>query len=636
MARPAGGMTKLRGMKPSTVSLTLILLAACGSGVEQQAGLAARAPVNDPHSFARPGEARVEHMKLDLELDFAQSQVRGRVILNFERAPGADTLVLDTQALDIVAVEGWDTSPREWSLGPEEGRLGRALTVQLAEGDTEIRVRYSTRPEGEALQFLEPAMTGGEHPYLFTQGQAILTRSWIPCQDSPGVRVTYDANIIAPASLTVLMSADRRDGSRHLFLNDGIDQTRQVWAFEMNQPIPSYLIALACGEIEERAVSERCSVFASPSLVEAAADEFQDVERMVVTAEELFGPYRWGRYDILILPPAFPYGGMENPTLTFMTPTVLAGDRSLVSIVAHELAHSWSGNLVTNATWRDFWLNEGFTVYFERRIMEALYGAERARMEALLDWESLQSELGELLAYQTVLHVDLTGRHPDDGFSGVPYNKGALFLHRLEEEVGREALDGLLRSWFDEHAFQSATTADLAAFLGERLAGSSVDLEDWFEGVGLPRDAIRPRSDALAAVEAEVGRLVEGAAPAELTTEGWVTQEWLHFLKKLPGDVSTQSLAELDATFDFTQSGNSEILALWMERGIGAGYTAIDERLESFLMTVGRRKFLAPLYRALCRTDAGLVRAREIYAEARPRYHPVAAISLDGILQGDD
>lgn len=627
-------------MKPCIAAPALALLFACGGG--DTAGTASptdparRAPARDEHSLANPGDVRVEHLKLDLELDFEERRVHGRVILQFAAVEVDTTLILDTQALDIAAVEGWDTSPREWSLGEEQGRLGRALTVQLEPGDSEIRVRYSTTEDGEALQFLEPEMTGGEHPYLFTQGQAILTRAWIPCQDSPGVRVTYDANIIAPAALTVLMSADRRDGSRHLFLNDGIDETRQVWAFEMNQPIPAYLIALACGEIEERAVSERCSVFASPALVDAAADEFQDVERMVVTAEELFGPYRWGRYDILILPPAFPYGGMENPTLTFMTPTVLAGDRSLVSIVAHELAHSWSGNLVTNATWRDFWLNEGFTVYFERRIMEALYGAERARMEAQLDWNGLRSEMQGMLAWETVLHVDLAGRHPDEGFSGVPYNKGALFLHRLEEAVGREALDAFLREWFDENAFQSATTADLKAFLEARLANSDIDLEDWFEGAGLPQDAPEPNSDALAVVEAEVQRLVGGAAPSELATDGWVTQQWLHFLAELPEDLDVDAMAELDATFGLTATGNAEILAAWMRRAIEGGYGAVDERLEAFLLEVGRFKFLGPLYRALCSTDAGRARAEAIFERARSRYHPVAAIKVEAIVHGDD
>jgi leukotriene-A4 hydrolase len=632
--RPSGAT--LAGMKAFLAAPVLLSCLACADPAGPATVPLGRTPVVDEHSFAEPERVRVTHMKLDLELDFEARQVRGRVILELERPDPTAPLVLDTQALEIQSVEGWNTGPREWDLAPPVGRLGRKLTVQLEEGDKEIRVIYRTTSAGEALQFLEPEMTGGEHPYLFTQGQAILTRSWIPCQDSPGVRVTYDANIIAPKPLTVLMSADIRSGHRELVLDHGLDDQREVWGFEMTQPIPSYLIALACGEVEQRAISERCSVFASPAQIEAAAAEFADVEKMVSTAEQLFGDYRWGRYDILILPPAFPYGGMENPTLTFMTPTALAGDRSLVAIVAHELAHSWSGNLVTNATWRDFWLNEGFTVYVERRIMEALYGPQRARMEALLDYESLQAELGELLAYQTVLHVDLTGRHPDDGFSGVPYNKGSLLLHRVEQIVGRKRLDAWLRTWFDGHAFQSVTTADLRSSLGKLVLGTELDLEDWIEGVGLPQDAPRPESDALAQVEAQVARLEQGTPATELATEGWVTQQWLHFIKRLPPGLSGPAMAELDTAFGFTASGNAEIACAWMVRAIEAGYPAVDGRLESFLMEVGRRKFLAPLYGALCATEAGRARARVIYAKARPRYHPVSAISLDKIVNGED
>ena len=617
-------------------SLLVLSLLACGGSSESESGAAdAREPVNDEHSLARPDEVRVKHMRLNLEVDFENRVLHGTNGLLFDALEAPGELVLDTHALKIDKVLSWKGQAREWALAEPQGRLGRQLTVQLLKGDMEVTVHYRTTPEGEALQFLEPAMTGGDHPYLFTQGQAILTRSWMPCQDSPGVRVTFDAYVIAPKPLTVLMSAGKRHAPKDLRHDDGVDDTKRVFSFYMEQAIPTYLIAMAIGEIDERAISQRCSIFASPALVEAAAAEFVDVEHMVQAAEGLFGAYRWGRYDILILPPAFPYGGMENPTLTFLTPTVIAGDRSLVSIVAHELAHSWSGNLVTNATWRDFWLNEGFTTYFERRIMEALYGADRANMEMLLDWNSLHASLGELEAYQTVLHVNLAGRHPDDGFSGVPYNKGALFLHRLEEVVGRETLDGWLTTWFDKYAFQSATTADLVAFLKGRLPEGKVDLEDWLEGVGIPNDAPKPTSDALTVVEAEVARLAAGAAPGELTTDGWVTHQWLHFLRSLPEDVSAATLGELDATFAFTASGNAEIRCDWIVRSIQAGYDGVDASLEEFLMSVGRRKFLSPIYKALCLTAEGKQRARKIYAQARPRYHAVATTTLDTIVLAD-
>ena len=407
-----------------------------------------------------------------------------------------------------------------------------------------------------------------------------------------------------------------------------------AYHFALDRPIPAYLIALACGELASREISERCAIWAEPDLVEAAAYEFADTEQMIQRAEELFGAYRWGRYDVLVLPPSFPYGGMENPLLTFLTPTVIAGDRSLVSIIAHELAHSWSGNLVTNATWSDFWLNEGTTVYFERRIMERLYGRQRVSMEASLDMDSLERTIARQEPWQSVLHIDLDGRHPDDGFSSVPYNKGAAFLTRIEKLVGRERFDVFLASWFDEHAFQSVTTADFERFLRERLpsAASGIDLQQWIHEPGLPPDTPSFESDALQLVEAEHEALLQGSAPSELQTGTWVTQQWLHFLERLPASQRTsERLAELDRAFELTASGNSEVLCAWLGLTIEAGYGTADERLESFLGNVGRRKYLQPLYEKLLQHDR--TRARSLYGRFRERYHSVSTGTLDRILE---
>ncbi len=609
----------------SFVALSL-LIGACSASTRESArpAQASTSPAVDEHSHSNPREVRVTHVALDLSLDFAARRAEGSVVLDLQRSDPRSPLVLDSMALEIQSVRGSDQGERRFELGPERPLFGQPLRIFLEPGDARVAIEYRTTSGAEAMQWLAPEQTaGGRQPFLFTQGQAILTRTWIPLQDSPGVRVTYDARIWAPEALTAVMSAERlgRDAGG-------------AFRFHMPHPIPPYLIALACGELSFQAISERVGIWAEPAVVAGAAAELEDTEAMVATAERLFGPYRWGRYDLLILPPAFPYGGMENPCLTFATPTILAGDKSLVALVAHELAHSWSGNLVTNGTWRDFWLNEGFTTYIENRIMEAVYGLERARMEQVLGLADLREELEGLAPADQVLYVDLAGRHPDDGFSGVPYEKGALFLRRLEELYGRADFDSFLRGWFEAHAFQSVTTAEFRAWLAEAWpdVGSRIDLDLWLDGPGLPDDLPRPHSDALAAVERAVAAWRAGTSPDALDTAGWVTQQWLHFLEQLPAGLDPAAMARLDQAFHFTDSGNSEILCAWLELAIRAGYPAADARLEEFLMNVGRRKFLKPLYVELAKTDAGRARALEIYARARPRYHAVATRTLDEIL----
>jgi leukotriene-A4 hydrolase len=620
-------------MRTCTTLLALVLgslsPAGCRGPSDAPAPAARTQPIPmDIHSHSQPNRVRVTHVALDLELDLEERRATGAVELDFERADPEAPLVLDSMALEIQGVSGSDGEPREWELGPSDASLGSPLTVRLRPDDRRVRIAYRTTEGAQAMQWLAPEQTaGGRRPFLFTQGQSILTRSWIPLQDTPGVRVTYEAKIRASEGLTPVMSAEQ--------LGLGTDG---AWRFAMKLPIPSYLIALACGELEFRAISERCGVWAEPSVVAGAAREFEDTEKMVRAAESLFGPYRWGRYDVIILPPAFPFGGMENPRLTFATPTVLAGDKSLVALVAHELAHSWSGNLVTNATWSDFWLNEGFTVYLEQRIMERIYGSERARMEKSLALQELEQEMKELQPRDQVLHVDLRGRHPDEGFSGIPYEKGALFLRRLEEVFGRKTFDSFLARYFDAHAFQSITTAEFEAYLRRGLfadhpdLAAQVDVRRWLYEPGLPADAPRPRSAELERVDAQVARWTAGEPAEALDTSGWVTQQWLRFLNGLPDTLDPARMAELDRAFQFTASGNSEILAQWLELSIRHGYRAADERLEGFLMNVGRRKFLKPLYTELAKSEDGKRRALEIYARARPRYHSVSTGTIDKIL----
>ncbi|RZK46701.1 MAG: aminopeptidase, partial [Hymenobacter sp.] len=372
-------------------------------------------------------------------------------------------------------------------------------------------------------------------------------------------------------------------------------------------------------------------VYAEPATLAAASREFIDLEQMIVAAEQLYGPYQWGRYDLLMLPPSFPFGGMENPCLTFVTPTIIAGDRSLTSLVAHELAHSWSGNLVTNATWDDFWLNEGFTVYFERRIMEQLYGRPYADMLQVLGEADLHHTLQELGPTSAATHLRqrLAGRDPDEGLTDIAYEKGCLLLLTLEQLVGRPRLDAFITEYFARFSFQSMTTDAFAHYLTQTLLTSAeaarLNLPAWLDGPGLPPGAPVASSVRFAAVDAALAQLAAGTPPADLrpyTTE-WSSQEWEHFVRGLPPTLTAADLGQLDAAFHFTATGNAEVLVAWLGRTIAAGYAPAEGALRQFLLRVGRRKFVVPLYRALLAVPGGRARARAIYQAARPNYHAV-------------
>lgn len=611
---------------------------AMGVGMEFQAQGAEGA--RDTHSFGNPEQVRVKRVELDLTADFAGKTLRGTATLGFERQPGcpADApLDLDTWGLAIERVEavtaGSTLAETPFELGAPAGALpilGSRLRVTIPASATRVRITYRTAEKAGALQWLDPPRTAGKtHPFLFTQSQAIHARSWIPVQDSPGVRVTYGATIHTPKGLKAAMSAD------HLPGNDA----EGLYRFEMPQPIPAYLIALAVGDLAFRPLRPRTGVYAEPSMVEACANEFADTEKMVEAAERRYGPYRWGRYDILVLPPSFPFGGMENPKLTFATPTILAGDRSLIALVAHELAHSWSGNLVTNATWRDFWLNEGFTTYLERRIVEDIYGRDRAKMEEVLGLKDLRAQLKDFAPRDQVLHIDLDGRDPDEGMTGVPYEKGAFLLRTLEEAFGRQRFDEFLRGYFDHFAFQSITTDTFEAYLRRHLfpfderAASRINLHAWLEEPGLPADLPEPKSEKLEVVARHARDWANDALPiGRIETRGWSTHEWLEFLQTLPLELPPEKMAELDRAFSLTTSGNSEIAETWLLMAIRNHYSPADARLESFLSTIGRRKYLMPLYGELKKTPEGKARAKAIYEKARPFYHPITVDSVDRLL----
>jgi leukotriene A-4 hydrolase/aminopeptidase len=590
----------------------------------------------DPHSFASPTDVVVKHLDLDLTVDFTKKQLAGKATLQIDNKTKAKELRLDTRDLTIekVTLDKSDTATK-FALGDDVKFLGRALTIDIAPDTKEVNVYYRTSPQAAALQWLEPSQTAGKkRPFLFTQSQAILARTWVPCQDTPGVRQTYHAKVSVPNDLLAVMSAT----------NSTERNAQGVYEFNMPQAVPSYLLALAVGDISFRSLGKRSGVYAEPAVVDKAAYEFADIEKMIAAAESLYGPYRWERYDVIVLPPSFPFGGMENPRLTFATPTVLAGDRSLVSLVAHELAHSWSGNLVTNATWNDFWLNEGFTNYFENRIMEALNGRNYSEMLAQLAQEGLKDEVADISKEHpedTRLHLDLAGRDPDEGTTSIAYDKGFMFLRMIEEAVGREQWDAFLRKYFDTFAFQSMTTANFVDYLRANLIKGDKALEDrlkidqWIYQPGLPDNLPKIQAAEFTKVEDQLNKwVVKPHPPAkELQTQGWTTQHWLHFLSKLPEAMTKEEMADLDAAFGFTKSGNSEILFAWLMRAIPNKYDAAYPALENFLVSQGRRKFLKPLYTELAKTPEGKAMAKKIYQKARPSYHSVSYLTVDEILK---
>jgi aminopeptidase N len=537
----------------------------------------------------------------------------------------------------VQLVDGATASRVPFALGPRDPVLGRALTLRLpastsGRSPVVVRIRYATSPDAQGLQWLAPEQTAGKRrPFMFSQSQPIYARTWIPLQDTPQVRFTFRARIATPPDLRAVMGAE----------NDADAPLDGAFEFTMPQPIPSYLMAIAIGDLAFRATGPRSGVYAEPTVVERAALEFADTEQMIAAGERLFGPYRWGRYDLLILPPSFPYGGMENPRLTFATPTVIAGDRSLVSLVAHELAHSWSGNLVTNATWRDFWLNEGFTTFAESKIVGELYGPDRRAQEDSLGAQTLRRTLAELAPRDQVLAIDLRGRDPEEGSTELPYEKGRHFLAWLESRVGTPAFMAWLRGYFDAFAFRSITTETMLGYLERTLhaqhpdAFTMAEVRQWVYEPGVPAFAVYAKSDAFDKVDAERARFLAGAPAAQLATRGWTTQQWQHFLANMPERLTRAQLDDLDAAFGFTRSGNAEIEFAWLRNVIRNRYEPAYPRLEDYLVTIGRRKLIKPLYEDLMKSPdaADAAFARRVYARARPGYHPIARTSIDAIVK---
>ena len=580
----------------------------------------------DEHSWAEPNRTRVSHVKLALTLDFEGHIARGTPSCS-SSAPRRTRPWSWTRAASRSPA-----SPAPTAGAVPSDRQGGRQAGRSAHHRARARGPAGAHrlPHHRALRGAAVARAGADRgrkaAVPLHAGPGDPDAHLDPVQDTPGVRVTYDATLRVP------------DGP------DGGDERRAARArtraasvsSACDQPIPSYLIALAVGDIEFRPISTRAAA-SGPSRPwsKPRASEFTDTEQMVADRRGAVRTVPLGPLRPVVLPPSFPFGGMENPRLTFATPTILAGDKSLVSLVAHELAHSWSGNLVTNATWRDFWLNEGFTVYFEQRIMEARLRRRARVMERQLAAPTSWREMATLEPREQVLHIDLRAAIPTTASRACRTRRAPVPDAPRDRRSAASASTRSCARWFDGHAFQSVTTTDSrlddSGAARHRPARPPASTSTWLEKPGLPADAPRTPSLALGRVDVERERFLPDAARS-LDTKGWVTQQWQHFIKTLPADLPLPKMAELDAAFGFTRSGNSEILSDWLLLAIKLRYAPADARLTEFLLTCGRRKFLKPLYAELARTEDGKKRARDIYTKARPRYHAVATSTIDQIL----
>lgn len=586
----------------------------------------------DEHSYAEPAKVAIKDLTLDLKLDFDTKTLSGTATYQLDwKDAAAAALVLDSRDLTIAKVEGTDAngvwSPLKFALAAADPILGSKLTIETPHRNPEVRVTYTTSPGASGLQWLEPSMTEGKQlPFMFSQSQQIHARSWVPLQDTPSVRYTYSAHVTSRPDVMVLMSADNDPNA----IRDG------DYTFKMPQKIPSYLMAIAAGDLAFKRISDRSGVWSEPSMLDKAVSEFEDTEKMIATAESLYGPYRWDRYDMLVLPPSFPYGGMENPRLTFLTPTVIVGDKTLVSLIAHELAHSWSGNLVTFSSAKDAWLNEGFTSYVENRIIEVLYGEEQADMENVIERNELKKEFAEIdPKLQALATKPGVLKDPDENSSATVYTKGAWFLQFLEERYGRDKFDPFLKEYFNHFAFQSINSAQFAKYAQQNLLlkhpniVSQAEFDAWLYEPGIPPTAPQTQARRFGVVDsARLAWLGTGQLPPDAITKAWTSQEWVHFIESLPDTLTLNQLAQLDGAYAFTGTMNGEIAQRWYPLAVRSGYTQANDAIAAFLKRIGRRKLIMPTYNALVQTEAGLALAKQVFAEAKPGYHPITTGSV--------
>eukprot|EP00803_Ostreobium_quekettii_P007760 evm.model.scf_79.1 EVM.evm.TU.scf_79.1 scf_79:2120-8772(+) len=620
----------------------------------------------DPVSQSNFRQIVVTHSEYELDVDFATKKIEGFAQLTAAvKEDGCKQLVMDTRDLTILRtciLLTEDEQAADFSLGPADKVMGSSLTVELPGNlkngqQVVVGVHFETSPESTAMQWLEPAQTaGGEHPYLFTQCQAIHARSFVPCQDSPGAKMTYTATVRVPEQLTALMSAvpvESKWASGFSILQD--KPGHQTFHFEQKIPIPPYLLALVVGQLESRELGPRTRVWSEPSVVESAAYEFVETPQFLEAGESIAGEYVWGRYDLLVLPPSFPYGGMENPCLTFVTPTLLAGDRSLANVIIHEICHSWTGNLVTNANHNHFWLNEGWTVFLERKILGRVFGEPTAQFHAANGYLRLVEAVESFGAEHpcTRLVVDIQeGMDPDEFYSILPYEKGFHFLYYLQALLGGAAVfEPFMMAYIQRFKLKTLTTDDFKAYLLEYFEDNphigDIDWDAWLYSPGMPpvgNDYDLSMAEAPYALAQKWhtsdlmgvgGEGPVGASSADM--QNWTSGQTDTFLAKLlelrsmtPMHKSlTRKMASL---YGLDSVKNAEIRSSWLKLCVKAEDEAVVENLVDFLKLQGRMKFVHPLYEVWVASEMGREAAPCLFQEVAKSYHPIARKKLATIL----
>ena len=544
----------------------------------------------DPHSVHDDAQPQVIALDWRATLDAERRILSGeaRLTLDDNSAPRAASLELDTRDLHISTVTDGDGAPLAFSLGRIDPVLGSALRIELPKGTRALTVRYRTSPNATGLAWLE----ADGAPFVYTQAQPIHARSFVPLPDSPSVRLRWSLALTVPEGLTVVSSA-------------------------VDEPVPPYLIALAAGKLAAREISPRTRVWATAALVDEAARGFGYVPRLLAEAEALLGPYPFQRFDLLLLPSAFPYGGMESPRVAFLSPSLLAAGDGGLAVLAHELSHAWLGNLVTCASAEHFWLNEGFAVWAERRLIETLRGAEAAACEAALGRRTLDDTLAELAAGPlTRLHTPLAGVAPDEGLSRVAYEKGALLLTLLEREVGRARFDAFVRDWIATHRGRAVTSAGFLAFARAQLgaATDAVQAERFISEPGLPDRA--PATPPL----------IE-----ETPCAGASTAQWRLYLESRPP--SAEECADLERSHALSAAPDLDLRAAFLAFAVAAGWPDAAVHAEALCAATGRIAVLLPVYRALARGPDTRTLAGHLYQKNRSRYLFAARRVLEGMLR---